>query len=397
MISILGDLATEWSPLDAVIRGVGTFEPKDGTYPFYARIEPESMAAFREELVTRMKAEGIELASTYAFNPHITIAYIPKGDPVPEVNFPDILVKFDQLALSWGEILSTFNLNGTRRPVMGEAKAELRRWREKVIRGVKRGKTPGDIEFTLESLPVPLYEAVRAGLAQAEDTEAAKAVFDDVRDSFTMSLGKQVHRKGLTDLLIPVGAGETLSKVEITFGEIDGDTSFWDANTPDYAGLLTADVVNRKSNEVQLIALLDRSDWAWDDSTKTYYGKVGTLHEGITIDLDGMLALRDSFVESQKSVVTHYTIRLADGDISVQDWYRSMVGVIKQAYMAEFALSKGGLRNMTAKNWEILTNTVVGQIDVFTRCAQNVSMGKLTLEDIMDKGNVYLSGSVTVF
>ena len=263
VVAVLGDMASEWAQLDVVIRGTGTFEPKDGAYPFYATMDAESLAPLREELVTRLKVEGVELASSYDFNPHITIAYIPEGEPTPEVVFSAISTKFGKLALSWGEILSTYNLNGQRRPVVGEAKADLRRWRDKVIRAAKKGKTPGDIEFTPEHLSVPLYEAVKADLSGAEDIDAAKAVFDKVRDSFTPigeSLGKEAHRKGLTDLLVPMGGGQALPSVEVSFGESDADTTFWDVKLGDYAGLLTAEVVNRKSDEVLLITLLDGSE-----------------------------------------------------------------------------------------------------------------------------------------
>ena len=125
--------------------------------------------------------------------------------------------------------------------------------------------------------------------------------------------------------------------------------------------------------------------------------RLGRSTKGFRSGLEGMLSLRDMFIEAQKSMVSHYAIRLADGDITVQDWYRSMIGVLKQAYMAEFALSKGGLRNMTSKNWETLTLAVTDQVRVFTAFAQNVSLGKTTLEEIIDRAGVYLSGSVTVF
>jgi 2'-5' RNA ligase len=95
-------LASSFGPLDGKVSGLGRFhlEGDDADFDaFYASPDIVKLAEFRVALVEALKKEGIPVRTEHGFDPHITLAYVPKGAPAPlesiepfELSFANVVV-----------------------------------------------------------------------------------------------------------------------------------------------------------------------------------------------------------------------------------------------------------------------------------------------------------------
>ena len=66
----------------------------------------------RRRLVEMLEDDQIRISRTHSFTPHITLAYVPAGEPTPMIPPGFRELNFDSLALSWGERTIRFPLQG---------------------------------------------------------------------------------------------------------------------------------------------------------------------------------------------------------------------------------------------------------------------------------------------
>lgn len=114
VMQALGDFAQGEFSLRGVISGVGLFTNNQDAdvNPLYASFDSPDLPAFRQALVEHLAEKGIAINTEHGFTPHITLAYIPADDPMPDIKLPDITLVFDQLSLAWGDNVSHFELKG---------------------------------------------------------------------------------------------------------------------------------------------------------------------------------------------------------------------------------------------------------------------------------------------
>lgn len=86
-------------PISGEISGVGLFS--NGA--FYASFDSPDLAAFRSTLLSCLDKCGITPVSNHGFTPHITLAYLPEGSPLPAIPMPQLQVTFKAVTLAWGD------------------------------------------------------------------------------------------------------------------------------------------------------------------------------------------------------------------------------------------------------------------------------------------------------
>ena len=65
-----------------------------------ATVDGKDLSRFRENMLAEAE---IEPKSEHGFTAHITLAYIPKDAPTPELKLPRIQLRFSKLSLAWGD------------------------------------------------------------------------------------------------------------------------------------------------------------------------------------------------------------------------------------------------------------------------------------------------------
>jgi 2'-5' RNA ligase len=92
-------------PIEGAISGFGRFTSTDegnNTNAFYASFDAPLLPQFRQDLVNCLSRCGIEYAENHGYTPHITLAYLDKAAPTPDVKLPAMPLKFNRLVLAWG-------------------------------------------------------------------------------------------------------------------------------------------------------------------------------------------------------------------------------------------------------------------------------------------------------
>lgn len=144
IIEVLRVLADECPPLVGKIGGTGCFsnDEGDGTTAFYASFDSPELPAFRQKLVERLAAIGVECSYGHGFTPHITLAYIPGTVFTPQIKLPNLTVEFSELALGWADDSYLFQMSRhkaasvTPPPAVQAAAAQALEWRQAYGRGM---------------------------------------------------------------------------------------------------------------------------------------------------------------------------------------------------------------------------------------------------------------------
>ena len=102
-------------PITGKVNGVGRFNETDsaGMSAVYANFDAKDLPALRQSLVDHLHMASIETPSEHGFTPHITLAYVPEGAPIPEGNWSVLEgITIPSLSLCWGEEHVEFALAG---------------------------------------------------------------------------------------------------------------------------------------------------------------------------------------------------------------------------------------------------------------------------------------------
>ena len=89
--------------LTGVVNGWGRFNGDDAD-AVYLNFDAPDLPSFRQALIDSLSAV-LSVESTHGFTPHITIGYVPKGEPVVMVEMPAMIkIAFDTMTLAWGGV-----------------------------------------------------------------------------------------------------------------------------------------------------------------------------------------------------------------------------------------------------------------------------------------------------
>ncbi len=115
LVAVLKAFGESSAPFAIEVSGVGRFLTDEGAgaNAVYASVDSPSLPGFRQELLQRVRATGIEPNTEHGFTPHITLGYVGAMLPTPDVAPPLITLAFDTLSLIAGDTRTDFPLSGS--------------------------------------------------------------------------------------------------------------------------------------------------------------------------------------------------------------------------------------------------------------------------------------------
>jgi 2'-5' RNA ligase len=103
---VIGAFAQSAKPLTGIIGGIGRFAASpqsDGLSPIYVSPSVPGLQDFRRRLVDTLETAGYDIAKTWDYTPHCTLAYIDADAPMPIQSAPSLPLVFDELCLVIGD------------------------------------------------------------------------------------------------------------------------------------------------------------------------------------------------------------------------------------------------------------------------------------------------------
>jgi len=97
------------------------------------------------------------------------------------------------------------------------------------------------------------------------------------------------------------------------------------------------------------------------------------------------------------SPVQSWATDLAEGRLSVQSWQQQMRQEIKREYIRQYLAGKGGIDQMTARDWGSIGGAIADQYRYLDRFAQEIADGKLTEGQIRMRSGMYVNSAREAF
>ncbi len=97
-------LAAKTAAQRVTVSGIGRFGKvnQTGTQAFYATVDGPALHDLNEHLTEVLEGIGVVFDDVHGFQPHITLAYVPEGQPSPVDTLSDRPVLLDRIGLAWG-------------------------------------------------------------------------------------------------------------------------------------------------------------------------------------------------------------------------------------------------------------------------------------------------------
>jgi hypothetical protein len=132
--------------------------------------------------------------------------------------------------------------------------------------------------------------------------------------------------------------------------------------------------------------------WLWDRARNVYQRLRGENVEKIT---EATPNLRDRFlvVEQRTGWLNGLSEELVNGDISIQRWVLRFRDRLKDAYINEYMLARGGRSAMTQRDWGRLGRMLRDQYGYLDRFAQDVAAGRLSKDQIQARSEMYFKSA----
>lgn len=129
------------------------------------------------------------------------------------------------------------------------------------------------------------------------------------------------------------------------------------------------------------------SPWKWDEKARRYRGPNGRF-----IGKARMLALRDTFVDAAKESVGQLAARVAQ-----PGWIDAMREQLKQVYIDQYCLGRGGRNAMTPSDWGRVGNMLKEQYRYLNNFAGDIAAGKLSEAQIAARAKLYMASSTQAY
>lgn len=123
----------------------------------------------------------------------------------------------------------------------------------------------------------------------------------------------------------------------------------------------------------------------WDDETKSFLGN------------SKLISMRENIVTAVASDATAVTNRFTSGEIGRQEWQSEFSRIVKDAHESQFALGRGGTKQMTVDDWGIVDARVAGQGTYITRLGDEIEAGNITPEMASYRSSLYANASRSAF
>jgi 2'-5' RNA ligase len=126
LYQLVSEFARSSSPLEGMVSGVGLFNniEEGESNAFVALFDSPALPDFRTRLMVMLQANGIAPVQNHGFTPHITLQYVPKGQPLPQIELPQVPMIFTKVTVKWGDKRTDFSLGLVEKEVKSEIAAK---------------------------------------------------------------------------------------------------------------------------------------------------------------------------------------------------------------------------------------------------------------------------------
>lgn len=226
---------------------------------------------------------------------------------------------------------------------------------------------------------------------QGGDNDGQEALNQD-SDSRKQAIGQRVK-------LTPDGADEPLvpvpDEVAISDSDVDRALAEWDELMPDYAGLLDADVQGQTDFDADraIATRANGSPWLFDNASHRYRNTT----TGQYVGQKQMTELRDQFAAAKREGAQALASDLSTGRKSVQEFEVAFRREIKNTFIDQYVLGKGGRGNMTQADWGAVGRMVRDQYMYANDFARDIAGGTLSQAQIAQRAGLYFESSTQAF
>jgi hypothetical protein len=133
--------------------------------------------------------------------------------------------------------------------------------------------------------------------------------------------------------------------------------------------------------------------WRYDASSKRYRDST----TGRYISASTAVDLRDGFQDRRRADVDALVRRLADHDLTVQQWEAETTQAIRELFHVQYALGRGGLNAMTDADHAAADAMVEVQRQYLRAFAQDVAAGSMSEAQIGARAKLYYGSSVQAY
>lgn len=133
------------------------------------------------------------------------------------------------------------------------------------------------------------------------------------------------------------------------------------------------------------------ADWQFD--VRQNVKRFRDVRSGRFLSAEKAIDLRDGFADRRRADVDALTRRLADQDITVQQWEAELRSLVRDVHAAEYVYGRGGLKAMTADDWAEVDRLATEQWAYVRGFAQDVADGRLSEAQIAARSKLYYGAS----
>lgn len=104
LVGIVGEVCNRHLQITGTLHGFGRFpaEPDAEVEPLWVGVNLPGLLALQADLAEALKGAGLPLATDYEYQPHITVAYVPREQGTPAVGVAPVGITLDALTVCVG-------------------------------------------------------------------------------------------------------------------------------------------------------------------------------------------------------------------------------------------------------------------------------------------------------
>jgi hypothetical protein len=106
-----------------------------------------------------------------------------------------------------------------------------------------------------------------------------------------------------------------------------------------------------------------------------------------------MVALRDEFVDTQREKARDLARQLADKSLTLRQWEEAMRAHVRDTFLAEAMLGRGGRNAMDAASFGAVGNDLATQYGFLRQFTQDVAAGRLSEAQIGARAELYVNAA----
>lgn len=134
-------------------------------------------------------------------------------------------------------------------------------------------------------------------------------------------------------------------------------------------------------------------NWGYDPRVHNYRN----LDTGRFVNRRKVLTWSDDFLETTQGNSDALCDLLINDQLTLGDWQGQMQELIKQTYISEYVVGRGGLEQMTPRDWGILGYDIRDQYQWLDKFAQDIAAGKVSPLELKRRARMYISGAHQMF